>query len=71
MKEEIIRKVAKEVGLTNEDLFVKFFSKRFPNENDKILSYVTEWAGRFMSGNPVAYMDEQSKKIYMDLLKGD
>ncbi len=69
MKEEIIRKLCNKKGLKNIDLFVAFFSKRFPNESDKITSYCNEWIDRFMSGNPAGYMDNVSNKIYMELVE--
>ena len=52
MKRETIRKIGIENNVKNIDWFIEFFSKRFPNENDNILSYVSEWAGRFNTGNP-------------------
>lgn len=69
MDEEIIRKVAIEKKLANVELFVDFFSERFPNEDNRVLSYVSEWADRFNSGTPENYMDNQSKEIYLNLAK--
>lgn len=69
MKKETIIQIAEETQLKNKDLFVNFFSKRFPHENDKILTYVREWAQRFKSGNPEVYMDEKSLKIYKEELQ--
>ena len=66
MKTEEIRGIAAKKGLTNYDLFVDFITERFPNEAHE--SYVIEWVDRFLSGNPVAYMDIQSKKIYIKLV---
>lgn len=71
MKEEIIRMLANKKGLRNQDLFVRFFIRRFPNENDNIHSYCNEWIDRFMSGNPLVYMDDQSKRIYLEELNKD
>ena len=68
MEEQMIRAIALDEGMRNEDLFVKFMQKRFPNE--KMDSYVREWANRFLSGNPVCHMDLESKKIYISLLWG-
>ena len=68
MKEETIRKVAIEKGVEEVELFVKFFSKRFPNEDDRILSYVSEWADRFNTGDPTPFMDSISKSIYDELV---
>ena len=69
MKKENIRKAGKNAGLEPKTLkvFVEFFAKRFPNESDNIQSYVNEWANRF-KGNPVLYMDEESKNIYYEVL---
>ncbi len=65
MKIEQIRKIAREKGLWNCELFEKFITKRFPNEASE--EYVREWVGRFLSGNPTAYMDSESKKAYKSL----
>ena len=69
MKVETIRKLCIDAGLRDYDLFVDFFSKRFPNESDRIHSYCNEWIKRFQAGNPTLYMDIESTKIYMDLIK--
>ena len=66
MEENKIREVAEKVGVKEVELFVKFFSKRFPNENNEIISYVTEWAERFL-GNPIPFMDNQSLAIYNEI----
>ncbi len=50
----------------NTGLFVEFMNKRFPTELHD--SYAKEWADRFMSGNPVVYMDGLSKSIFKELL---
>ena len=66
MKEETIRMLADKKGMKDIDLFVRFFMKRFPKENDNIHSYCNEWIDRFMSGNPIRYMDLHSKRIYIE-----
>ena len=58
----------KEKALT---VFVLFFSRRFPNESNRITSYVDEWAGRFKSEHPELCMDDESKSIYIAILRGD
>lgn len=68
MKRETIIKLCEENGLRNHLLFVEFFSKRFPNESDRIHSYCIEWIERFKTGNPRIYMDKFSLKVYEDLL---
>lgn len=68
MDKEIIRSVAVMKGLKNVELFVEFFSRRFPNEDDRILSYVDEWADRF-KGDPTGHMDAMSLSIYNEVKK--
>jgi hypothetical protein len=68
MKEKIIRMLADKKGMNKPDLFVRFFMRRFPDESDRIHSYCEEWIDRFMSGNPIGYMDNESKKIYLEEL---
>ena len=40
----------------------EFISKRFPNEKDE--GYKEEWRERFRGGNPEAFMDSESKRIF-------
>lgn len=68
MNKEKIREIAEHQGMKNTDLFIAFFSERFPNESNEVSSYCSEWVDRFMSGNPMVYMDGDSKKIYRDLI---
>ena len=68
MKEETIRMLCDKKGLKKVDLFVRFFMGRFPEESDRIHSYCNEWIDRFMSGNPLVYMDGESKRIYQEEL---
>ena len=70
MKEETIRMLCDRKGMRDQDLFVKFFMQRFPNESDRIHSYCNEWIDRFMSGEPSIYMDGESLSIYKSLLGG-
>ena len=67
---EKIKQIGKENGLSGEtlELFTKFFSKRFPNESNNITSYAEEWAKRFSRGTPQVYMDNESLKIYKEVL---
>ena len=71
MKVEIIEKVGIENGLKDTALwvFVEFFNRRFPDELDDILSYVTEWAQRFKTGKPEIYMDSESQLLYSEVLE--
>lgn len=54
-------------GRLSQKLFIEFMETRFPNETDK--SYIIEWISRFNSGEPEKFMDNISKKIYVDILK--
>lgn len=62
--------IARRKGMKNVVVFVEFFSTRFPNENNEIESYVSEWVDRFLTGNPMAFMDIYSKKIYKKIIEG-
>ena len=64
MKPEHIRRIGKDNGVKELDLFVSFLSQRFPNESERIESYFTEWAERFVKGNPEKNMDSISLAIY-------
>lgn len=57
--------MAKEKGMNHHDalLFSMFMVKRFPKEWNE--DYVNEWIGRFKTGKPDAYMDEESKSAYL------
>ncbi len=66
MEEEQIRKIAREKGMRNEELFVRFMQIRFPNEQSP--DYVGEWADRFLSGDPTVYMDDKSKEAYLQAI---
>lgn len=48
-------------------VFREFMSQRLPTETSPV--YVEEWADRFMSGDPVLYMDDTSKRAYFRALK--
>lgn len=65
-----IRKIGMDKGVKDIDLFVKFLSKRFPDESNRIFSYFEEWADRFNSGHPETYMDKDSLRIYNDYITG-
>ncbi|MBM4137497.1 MAG: hypothetical protein FJ241_11810 [Nitrospira sp.] len=62
---QLYEKIAQEVGIEPK-LFGKFMVSRFPNEADYY--YIKEWAQRFKTGNPVEYMDNASKAIYISLI---
>lgn len=59
--------IANKKGMRSNETFAEFMIKRFPNEQHE--SYMGEWADRFMSGDPMNYMDSESSKIYVDILK--
>ena len=63
MKTEQIKEIANTHNIGNPNVFIKFIQLRFPDE--ACPSYVGEWATRFKTGNPVAYMDNESKKAYI------
>lgn len=67
MEEDEIRQIAYDKKMVNGELFVKFIQKRFPNE--MCGHYVSEWADRFLSGDPTVYMDDESLKIYIELIE--
>ena len=54
-------------GKGNNGLYEKFMTSAFPDLKHE--SYATEWAERFLKGNPTIYMDSKRKKIYMELLE--
>ena len=68
---KLFNKVAKKRFQTEQDkkIFVSFMKKRFPDESSA--SYVVEWADRFNSGHPQAYMDSESTNAYHEVLKQD
>lgn len=67
LTEKDYRKIAQKVGVWPTDVYVKFMQTRFPKEFDE--HYAAEWAGRFKTGDPTPYMDNQSLKAYMDAVK--
>jgi len=71
MDREIIKDVAITKGLKGKDLyvFVEFFDNRFLNESNRILSYVGEWADRFISGDPESYCDIKSLGVLKEARK--
>jgi len=51
-----------------EDLYKNFMALRFPTEPvDSLYSF--EWMTRFVSGFPQNYMDEDSLKVWNELIK--
>jgi hypothetical protein len=58
--------IANEVGI-DEQLYAEFMLKQFPNEMDR--SYAKEWAERFKSGNPTAWMDKESTETFLNVVK--
>lgn len=54
-----------------ERLVTEFFKRRFPKKNlqfEKECGYFGEWVERFKRGSPEAFMDEESKKVYLEIL---
>lgn len=67
LTEEDLLRIAYQAGLHNNSLFVAFMKARFPQEGSQ--SYAREWADRFASGDPTAYMDNQSLGAYINQIK--
>jgi hypothetical protein len=65
--EKEYRQIANKAHLWPTDVYVEFMQKRFPKEFDR--NYAEEWATRFKSGDPTAYMDLQSVRAYMEAVK--
>jgi len=65
-----IEKAGLKAGLSGKllETFVLFFSRRFPDEANNIISYVDTWANRFANGEPKTYMDMISIDVYSDIL---
>lgn len=55
--EEAVKKV------WDDPFFVLFMKLRFPKELDE--GYIREWKSRFMTGNPLPYMDFFTVKCYL------
>ena len=69
MKRELIREIGFKKKVKDLNLFVEFLSTRFPDEDDDIKSYFSEWADRFNTGVPKHYMDSLSLNMYNGLVK--
>jgi len=67
LTEKDYREIAREAGLYQTDVYVKFMQTRFPKEFDR--RYATEWAGRFKRGDPTGYMDDKSLRAYIEAVK--
>ena len=50
-----------------EELLNNFMSIRFPNEK-RGSNYWCEWMTRFISGYPHRWMDDQSQKVFIELI---
>ena len=60
-----VEAVARTKGLGH--MFVEFMELAFPKEQD--MSYINEWANRWLTGEPVIFMDSERKAVYLKLLK--
>lgn len=60
-----VTEIAKKIW--DDELFIAFMELRFPNEQSE--EYVREWKSRFMTGNPIPYMDEETKKAYLKAIE--
>jgi len=61
-----LHKIAILAGLKDSQLYVEYMKKRHPHANGR---YAMEWAERFKSGDPTAYMDVKSVKAYQQSIK--
>lgn len=55
-----------------EQIAEEFFKRRFPEKDiefERKTGYFQEWVKRFETENPEGYMDEQSKKVFKDILE--
>ena len=61
--EERFRGVALLRGIEQPEIFVRFMVLRFPEETCN--HYIAEWVRRFKSGNPIPFMDLESRNAYI------
>jgi hypothetical protein len=66
MNRENLRILAEKKGLKNPTLFLNFMNERFPKEAHE--TYVNEWIERFLTGNPLPYMDPTTKAAYIKVI---
>jgi len=59
---------ASDIYLRCEQFFKTRFNRAF---NPKVDSYAQEWLERFFKGMPDVYMDSQSLRVYLSLIKGE
>jgi hypothetical protein len=50
-------------------LLREWFIKRFRKTPEQDKSYFNEWVERFDTGSPYRYMDFESRRAYLDVLK--
>ncbi len=53
-----------------ERITTEFFKRRFPDKDlefEKRCGYFGEWVGRFKSGHPEDFMDEDSRKVWKEM----
>ena len=55
-------------SIWNDGLFCRFMALKFPFEEIH-QKYIREWKSRFMTGNPLEYMDTETKKAYLQAVK--
>ena len=72
-----IKEIAERRGLTkhNTNVLVHLFKNRFPSDYAALEKgkeypegYVTEWASRISSGDPLSYADSKTKKVLKEVL---
>lgn len=52
-----------------ERLAREFFIRRFKRKPEQDIDYFNEWVWRFKQINPKAFMDNESKDVYEEILK--
>ena len=66
LSKESIDIIGQKSGLSDTSIFTKFIQIRFPEE--KSIDYISEWAFRFISGNPIKFMDRYSRQVYQTII---
>ena len=56
-----------------EKITLEFFKRRFPDKDIKIekeCGYFGEWVSRFETKHPEVYMDNESMKVWKEMIEG-
>lgn len=68
-EKELVKKIAEDEKVPNKKVFLEFMSRRFPKEEHS--PYIVEWAKRFKTGKQMKWMDDESQKIYLEIVTRD